>query len=792
LNVLIQIYNNIITNNNAKINGLNNYLTVCIPFYINGNGSSYFVTLTNAVAPLNISAEIKKDLVINQIFIQCNYVFLSTYAKLYQQALDAKATVSDGCHNQQVCQYDCSVYKNDLDCSGTPTSDSIGFMDLTERIKQNKDEDDAYNYVCRTNIFNAAHSRSGEELNKQYQSNVAKLTKLTYEQLLQEVPNANAFPGFLDYQYLAWLKTKGASNAIYDTVRGIVNYKDSLTGFAKLCQRNPDYLKFENLALAYNAYYIKAEATAFNPSMSVFTETDPAALAFWRQRSWRMQWIMREIPMQQYVDMTNNWDMIGRLILIDFVNELQYGSPNDQRPYCSCINYATYSNFFAQNPAQKAIFRVNGTDSFIPVYNSVLFQKCLGVCKPTAALQVRLDAAKKATEAAQAKAEADAKAKKAAEEKAAADAAAKVKAEQEAKAKAEAAAKKAAEEKAAAEAAAKKAAEEKAAAEAAAKKAQEAAAAQAKAEAEKKAAEAKLKAEEEAKIKAAAAAKAAEDAAAKAKAAEEKAKADAAAKKAAQEKAAADAAAKKAAEEKKLSEQKLVAAAAAKAAADTKAKAEAAAKAKAEQEAKAAAEKAKQSAEAAAKAKAEQEAKKLAESKAKAEAAAKAKAAAEAEKKAKDLKKPQVGIVTKVANGKVEQKVVNKADQKEAQNKENKKELAQNGKINTNVKHESKVDGKFVISKKLENKMKKQIKVVTPKPILQGKKGSGTNPKREAPSKPFTPHRPTEKERILRKKYKNFRSQHKKNRKGRRAFIRSIQTDFEAPDNFDKQNIIHV
>jgi hypothetical protein len=773
LTTIIQIYNNIVTNNNAKINGLNNYLAVCVPFYQTGNGSAYFVSLTNAVAPLNLTEEIKKDVVLNQIFIQCNYVFLSTYATLYQQALDAKAAISDGCHNQQVCQFDCSVFKNDLDCSATPTSDSTGFMDMTERIKQNKDEDDAYNYVCRTNFFNAAQSRSGQELNQQYQSNVAKLTKLTYTQFFQEVPSANSNPGFLDYNYLAWFKTKGATNALYDTVRALINYKDSLTGFAKLCQRNPDYLKFENLALAYNAYYIKAEAVAFNPTMGTFTETDPASLSFWRQRSWRMQWIMREIPMQEYVDMVNNWDMIGKLVLVDFVNELQNGSPNDQKPYCSCSNYATYSNFFAQNPDQKAVFRVNGTNTFFPTYNSILFQKCLGVCKPTAALQVKLDAAKKEQQEAEAKAIADAAAKKAAEEKAAADAAAKLKAEQEAKVAAEAAAKKAAEEKAAAEEAAKKAAEQKVAAEAAAKKAKEEAAAKAKAEAEKAAAEAKLKAEEDAKLKATAAAKAASDAAAKVKAeAEAKAAAEAT---------------KKAEEEKKLAEQKLVAATAAKAASEAKAKAEQEAKAKADAAAKEAQEKAKQSAEAAAKAKAEQEAKKLEKSKAKVEAAAKTKATAEAQKKVKDLKKPQVGIVTKIVNGKVEQKVVSKADQKEEQKKENKKELAtQKGGLNLNIKKEHKIKGNIVIKGKMK------LKVDAPlKPILQEKKGSGKNPKRESPMKVFTPNRPTKKEKILRQKYRQFRTSHKKGRKGR-AFIESIQTDFETPDKFDKQNIIHV
>eukprot|EP01080_Neovahlkampfia_damariscottae_P011377 gene11377-4544_t len=377
---LIATYNNIIKNSNVKVTAYQTFHGKCLGYYYQGQGKTWHDALVKLFTERKLDPKTVTSYVGYNIYIQCTYLFNKQWAAKLKAEVAKKTAVTDGCVDKQVCQYDCRHLTN-LDCSKA-TEPTTGFMDLTNRIKIDGNETTAYNYACKTGFFVAKPTAGDKDLQAQFQSNLEKVTKLSFNDLIKERPTAKQFLGHIDYQYLNWIQTRtGAkvSKVQAEIVASLINFKDGLRGFAKLCHRNPDYLKFENLALIYNQYLTNAEEVAFNPATSKIASTDPFALAYFRQRVWRSRWAAGQYSIQEYLDAYNYFQGYSKLILIDFIYDLQFVT-SSKRAYCSCENYGTFYSYFTQNPTQMASYRVQDL-SFYQHYTQQFAQKCLTICK---------------------------------------------------------------------------------------------------------------------------------------------------------------------------------------------------------------------------------------------------------------------------------------------------------------------------------------------------------------------------------------------------------------------------
>jgi hypothetical protein len=147
-----------------------------------------------------------------------------------------------GCASRFVCQYDCSDLIN---CPVDPDQQN-GFMDFTTRVKESKQEMQAYKWVCKNSLFSGKNQRESP-LSKLFRRIAFGLTKLEDDEF--EARNPNFSTAHYDKQYLNWLYSKKIDGNDYEILDILNDYKDGLSGFSKICTENPSWISSLGLKL---------------------------------------------------------------------------------------------------------------------------------------------------------------------------------------------------------------------------------------------------------------------------------------------------------------------------------------------------------------------------------------------------------------------------------------------------------------------------------------------------------------------------------------------------------------
>jgi hypothetical protein len=154
-----------------------------------------------------------------------------------------------GCASRYVCQYDCSDLVN---CPVDPDQEN-GFMDFTSRVKESKQEMQAYKWVCKNSLFSGKNQRKSP-LSKLFRRIAHGLTDLGDDEF--ETRNPNYSTAHYDKQYLAWLYSKKIDGNDFEILDILNDYKDGLSGFSKICTENPSWIS--NLGLKLTEFELNS------------------------------------------------------------------------------------------------------------------------------------------------------------------------------------------------------------------------------------------------------------------------------------------------------------------------------------------------------------------------------------------------------------------------------------------------------------------------------------------------------------------------------------------------------
>jgi hypothetical protein len=143
---------------------------------------------------------------------------------------------SNTCSDKFVCKYKCIHARK---CRKT------GFFDLTDRLKQNPDEQLAYDYVCNTRIFSYSGAEAGEPVSM-------KFNNMVIEELNKQTNSHHTFADFKNKmaqdksrfkgsfwcaKMVDWAVSLGMKRDV-EVYRLLLLYKDGLRGFSKLCSQH--------------------------------------------------------------------------------------------------------------------------------------------------------------------------------------------------------------------------------------------------------------------------------------------------------------------------------------------------------------------------------------------------------------------------------------------------------------------------------------------------------------------------------------------------------------------------
>eukprot|EP01080_Neovahlkampfia_damariscottae_P011712 gene11712-4946_t len=285
---------------------------------------------------------------------------LSKEKGMYQQS---------NCHDKSVCQYDCSKVMN------CPVKDTMGFMDLTERIKNNRNEQNAYNWVCKNSFFSSS-SQKDNALSKYFRKLIGKITKKTDTQFIQENPNASETQ--FDTEYLDWLNKKGIHSS-ERTVFEILNYyKDGIQGFEKICkEKNPGWLSPNVISTKLAQFELQSLKTAVFGSKAE-QRSDAVAAAFRKVGEWKMDYLKGITKSEE--DTYSNALFKGLALTFRkyFIRTVIGGN---QRDFCVCRDYNRFFDAMKKIPegTRKATYGISNI-AFGNDYQHKLQAVCQKVC----------------------------------------------------------------------------------------------------------------------------------------------------------------------------------------------------------------------------------------------------------------------------------------------------------------------------------------------------------------------------------------------------------------------------
>eukprot|EP01080_Neovahlkampfia_damariscottae_P003657 gene3657-6473_t len=290
--------------------------------------------------------------------------------KLTKELSKEKGTYQQSnCHDKPVCQYDCSKVMN------CPVKDTMGFMDLTERIKNNRDEQNAYNWVCKNSFFSSS-SQKDNTLSKYFRKLIGKITKKTDAQFIQEHPNASETQ--FDNEYLAWLNKKGIHSS-ERTVFEILNYyKDGIQGFEKICkEKNPGWLTSNVISTKLAQFELESLKTAVFGTKAE-QESDAVAAAFRKVGEWKMDYLKGITKSEEDTYANALFKGLSLTFRKYFISTVIGGS---QRDFCVCRDYNRFFDAMKKLPegTRKATYGISNI-AFGNDYQHKLQAVCQKVC----------------------------------------------------------------------------------------------------------------------------------------------------------------------------------------------------------------------------------------------------------------------------------------------------------------------------------------------------------------------------------------------------------------------------
>eukprot|EP01080_Neovahlkampfia_damariscottae_P006726 gene6726-10891_t len=207
--------------------------------------------------------------------IQIPYMDLATQLqqKFLANILLHRRFDNSPCSDKKVCEYNCaSIFPK---CSG-----QHGFIDFTTQYNQDVQQQLAYNWVCKKNLFSSTNQKTSY-FSIIFRVLVSSVTDLSETDFEAEIPNADVTN--YDNLFIDWNENKGINGNVIAVLRALELYKEGLKGFLLLCSEEAN--GFTDIETKLDEYETEARETVDSKNQYVIN-SDSTASAQQRVDNW--------------------------------------------------------------------------------------------------------------------------------------------------------------------------------------------------------------------------------------------------------------------------------------------------------------------------------------------------------------------------------------------------------------------------------------------------------------------------------------------------------------------------